>query len=234
QTDAGQALARIAAENGEDKWIRAAVLSGIGNRLSEFLEMFRASPLPDQDAFAAVMQDLGRLFGNAASLQDSQKLFRDVIQDEGELSWRIATALGLIEGFSGRSKMDMSQQSPLAALWGAGMSEEDRRQLSRFIEKTLEAAVNENHNFRLRMNATTLLGYAPYEQVAQPLQELLDARNAPEIQLASVSALARLGDARGGELLTSQKVWTQYTPRVKAAAIQALVSNPVFVQTLFS
>src|SRR5690606_40735333 len=98
----------------------------------------------------------------------------------------------------------------------------------------LEAAVNENHNFRLRMNATTLLGYAPYEQVAQPLQELLDARNAPEIQLASVSALARLGDARGGELLTSQKVWTQYTPRVKAAAIQVLVSIPVFVQTLFS
>src|SRR5690606_3970488 len=93
QTDAGQALARIAAENGEDKWIRAAVLSGIGSRRSEFVEVFRASPLPDQDAFAAVMQDLGRLFGNAASLQDSQKLFRDVIQDEGELSWRIATAL---------------------------------------------------------------------------------------------------------------------------------------------
>lgn len=234
QSDAVQTLARIAAENGEDKWIRAAVLSGIGNRLPEFLDMFRASPSPDQDAFAAVMQDMGRLFGNAASLQDSQKLFRDVIQDEGELSWRIATALGLIEGFSGRSKMDVSQQSPLAALWDVGKSEEDGRQLSAFIEKTTGAALNESHNLRLRMNATTLLGYAPYEQVAQPLQELLDARNAPEIQLASVSAFARLGDARGSELLTSQKVWTQYTPRVKAAAIQALVSNPAFVQTLFS
>lgn len=233
QTDAGQALARIAAENGEDKWIRAAVLSGIGNRLPEFLEMFGTGNSPDQGAFSAVMQDLGRLFGNAASLQDNQKLFKNVIQDEGELNWRIATALGLIEGFSGRSKMDVSK-SPLEALWGAGISEKDQQQLHAFIEKTTEAAMNESHNVRLRMNATTLLGYAPYEQVAQPLRELLDARNAPEIQLASVSALARLGDTRGAELLTSQNVWTQYTPRVKAAAIQALVSNPVFVQTLFS
>jgi putative membrane-bound dehydrogenase-like protein len=231
--DAGQALARVAAENGEDKWIRAAVLSGIGNRLPEFLEMFRSSPSPDQDAFAAVMQDLGRLFGNAASVQDSQKLFRDVVQDEGELSWRMATALGLVEGFSGRSKMAASGQSPLAALLGEGRSEEDQ-QLNSFLEEARAMALNERQHLRSRMNATTLLGYAPYEQVAQALQELLDARNAPEIQLASVSALARLGDARGGELLTSQQVWTQYTPRVKAAAIQALVSNPVFVQTLFA
>jgi len=234
QTDAGQALARVAAESGEDRWIRAAVLSGIGNRLPEFLEMFRASPSPDQDAFPPVMQDLGRLLGNAASLRDSQKLFRDVVQDDGELSWRIATALGLIEGFSGRSNMDVPQKSPLEVLWGAGTSEEAQRQLHAFVEETTEAALNENQNLRSRTNATTLLGYAPYEHVAEPLRELLDAKNAPEIQLASVSALARLGDARGGELLTSQKVWTQYTPRVKAAAIQALVSNPVFVQRLFS
>ena len=234
QPDAGRALARIAAENGQDKWIRAAVLSGIGTRLPEFLEMFRSSPSPDPDAFAAVMQDLGRLFGNAASLKESQKLFRDVVQDEGELSWRVAAALGLVEGFSGRSKIEVAQRSLLAGLLGDSVSENDQQQLSVFIDHTVEMALNESNNLRSRASAATLLAYAPYEQVADALRELLDSRNASELQLASVSALARLGDARGSELLTSQKVWTQYTPRVKAAAIQALVSNPVFVQTLFT
>ena len=231
--DAGQALARIAAENGEDKWIRAAVLSGIANRLPEFLEMFRSSPSRNQDAFAAVMQDLGRLFGNAVSPQDIKKLFTDVIQDEGELSWRTATALGLVEGFSGRSKTVPSKQSPLQTLLG-DTSEEVQGQLNAFVEDTRDMALNESESLRSRMNATTVLGYAPYEQGAEALQELLDARNAPEIQLAALEALARVDDARAGELLTSQKVWSQYTPRVKAAAIQALMSNPDFVQTLFS
>src|SRR5690606_16260245 len=226
--EAGEALARIAAENGDDKWIRAAVLSGVGNRLQEFLEMFRSSPSPDQEAFAAVMQDLGRLFGNAASVDDSRQLFRDVIKDRGDLGWRAATVLGLVEGFSARLKIAAPQQSPLAALLGDGTPEEFQ-ELNAFVEEIREMALNNNHPLRTRMNATTLLGYASFDQVAPALGELLDARNAPEIQLAAVSSLSRLGDSRGGELLASKQVWAQYTPRVKAAAIQAMVSNPVYL-----
>lgn len=231
--EAGEALARIAAENGDDKWIRAAVLSGVGNRLQEFLEMFRSSPSPDQEAFAAVMQDLGRLFGNAASVDDSRQLFRDVTKDRGDLGWRAATVLGLVEGFSARLKIAAPQQSPLAALLGDGTPEEFQ-ELNAFVEEIREMALNNNHPLRTRMNATTLLGYASFDQVAPALGELLDARNAPEIQLAAVSSLSRLGDSRGGELLASKQVWAQYTPRVKAAAIQAMVSNPVYLQTLFA
>lgn len=234
QPETVEALAQIAARDGGDKWTRAAVLSGVGNRLPEFLEMFRSSPSPDKEAFAAVMQDLGRLFGNGASLQDGQLLLGDMVQGDGDYSWRIATALGLVEGISGRSQFVGSDKGYLYALMGKGASNEDQKKLNDFLNKVAEMALDENQNVRTRIVATALLGYDQFDQGSDALRELLDSRNAPEIQLEAVSALARLGDSRSGELLTAQKVWTGYTPRVKSAAIQALVSQPVYVQTLFA
>src|SRR5690606_25608221 len=94
--------------------------------------------------------------------------------------------------------------------------------------------MDDSQNTRTRVVATALLGYDQFEQAGDAIQELLDAKHPPEIQLEAVSALARLGDTRGGQLLTAEKAGTGYTPRVKSAAIQALVSKPVFVEILFS
>lgn len=234
QPETVEALAGIAAKDGGDKWARAAVLSGVGDRLPEFLAKFRAIGSTQQDAFAEVMQDLGRLFGNGASLEESRVLFRDVVEDEGDYEWRVSTALGLVEGISGRSRSEVGDRGDLYALLGGRASQGDHVKLQTFLDKVAELALDEEQNTRARVVATALLGYDQFEHGGAVLQELLDGRHAPEIQLEAVAALARLGDERGGQMLTSEKIWTGYTPRVKSAAIQALVSTPVFVEVLFA
>ena len=60
------ALAAIARRDGADRWVRAAVFSGLRDRGSAFLDALQsaATDVPMATATrAAVMQDLGRLFG---------------------------------------------------------------------------------------------------------------------------------------------------------------------------
>jgi putative heme-binding domain-containing protein len=214
--------------------VRAAVLSGIGQRMPGFLQAFRAQRSADPVAFAAVMQDLGRLFGNGADLADCRVLFKDVISARQQEDWRLATALGLAQGISGRAEMKASRPGLLYALLGHNAPAADRKALRNFIARVAARAAQPGGTTRTRITATALLGYTDFQQSRPVLQQLLDARNPTELQLEAVSALARLGDGRGGALLTQKNTWAGYTPRVRAAVIAALVSKPALVQALFA
>lgn len=228
------ALASIAARDGADKWTRAAVLSGIEGQLSEFLTEFRSQASPDPEAFAEVMQDLGRLFGNGASIEEGRTLFKDMVREDGDYRWRISTTLGLVQGLSGRSGLSVSKKGLLYNLLGEKPSQEDEQALREFLDEVANIAVDESQNTPTRTVATSLLGYDEFAQAEKVIPKLLDPKNPPEVQLEAVAALSRLGDVRGGQILTAEKSWKGYTPRVKAAAIEALVSKSVFVEVLFS
>ena len=227
------ALATIAAQDGDDRWVRAAVLSGVGSRLPEFLADFRAQRAADPEAFAAVMQDLGQLFGNGASLADCRELLRDVIASDGDYRWRIATALGLAEGISLRRERETAQKGPLYTLLSPQASAAGQKMLDQFIAGVAARANDEETKISQRILAARLLGYTNFEQSGAVLQELLDARNPPELQLGAVAALAQQDNAKAGTLLTEESTWTSYTPRVRSAVIAALVSKPTLIGVLF-
>ncbi|WP_215242378.1 PVC-type heme-binding CxxCH protein [Dyadobacter helix] len=230
---ATSALCSIAARDGADRWVRAAVLSGIGNRLPEFLAAFRAQPKPDPVAFSAVMQDLGQLFGNGASFADCRILLKDMIENHGDYGWRISTTLGLAEGVSRRTGLPSSEDGILFSLLGENAQVSEKQQLNKFITEVASRAGNPALGTRSRISATALLGYTPFDKSLKVLQKLMDARNPAELQLETVSALARLGDVRGGVYLTQKNIWSNYTPRVKSAVIAAMVSSPAFINVLF-
>src|SRR5690606_35631105 len=82
-TKSVEALAKIAAQDGEDKWSRNAVLSGITGRLSEFLEALRKQNMGNARAYALIMQGMGRLFGNAASAEACRDLLEETLHQKG-------------------------------------------------------------------------------------------------------------------------------------------------------
>ena len=227
------ALCTIAAKDGADRWVRAAVLSGIGNRLPEFLKTFRARPGVNSEAYSAVMQDLGQLFGSGASLADCQMLLKDIINSPDDLNSRIATTLGLVEGVNRRSEVRNFSGGALLALLGNNPTVADRQLLTKFVRQVSAQVGHTALTTRARITATALLGYTTYEQNGPVLQKLMDTRNPPELQLETVASLARLGDARGADFLTKKAIWSNYTPRIKAAVVAALVSKPVFINVLF-
>ena len=227
------ALAKVAAQDGQNPWSRAGVLSGIGNQLPEFLGEFRKTDPLGNVAFAAMMQDLGELFGNSAQPEDCQVLLEDMVSSDGALEWRVATALGLLKGLEGRGNIqaDNGLIYALASTKSQGIKKQELRD---FIDQVAEMAVEENESIRSRGIATALLGYTQFEISGPTLKELLAAKNPPEIQLEAVRSLARLNDPRSALILLSAEAWSAYTPQIKSAVISAIVARSPTVLQLFS
>ena len=228
-----QALSQVAAKDGDNQWSRAAVLSGIGNQLPEFLERFRKTDPIENGPFAAMMQDLGELFGNAAQAEECQILLEDMVTTEGGLDWRMATTLGLLKGLEGRDQIK-TDKGLFFALAGMNSPGTDKEELTSFIDNVSDVAMEENESLRSRLVATAVLGYTEFEIAGASLKELLAAQNPPEIQLAAVRALARLNDPRSGMILLSDDAWSAYTPQIKSAVISAIVARSPTVLQLFS
>ena len=227
------ALAKIAAQDGANRWARAAVLSGVGTNLPAFLTSFQEQPMTNPEAFASIMQDLGQLFGNGASLAECRGLLRDVIASGGSVDWKMATALGLAAGISLRTEVEITSNGPLYALLGANAPIGEQKALDRLIAGVIHQADDEAVPTAQRAVATRLLGYTNFGQTGDVLQQLLHARNPPELQLAALAALAQQNNERAGALLTEESTWASYTPRVRSAVIAALVSKPKLVGVLF-
>lgn len=230
--DAVTALAKVAAKDGADKWTRAMVLSGIGHRMPEFLDAFRKQSNPNGEAFELVMKDLGQLFGNAGRITDCRVLLQDVISTRDNYGWRIATALGLAEGVSGRTDLPLSRKGVLFALQGKQASAGEQQKLEAFLNEVSALAADEKMDNALRLLATELLGYSDFERSRSVLRGLLDARHPAELQIKAIAALARQGKVDGVALLTDKSTWSAYTPRVRSAAISALISKPDFIHVM--
>lgn len=229
-----QALAKVAARDGADKWFRAAVLSGIENRMPEFLAAFRSQQNAGPIAFASVMKDLGRLFGNGASAEACRVLLQEVLRSSGDPEWRMATMLGLAEGVSGRSnEFGTSPKGLLYAIQGNSASVSDISALDNFLNKVLEIAANPAEMTRQRISATALLGYTDFGRSYSTLQKMMIPSSPPELLLEAISAFQRLDDPRGAAILLEKKAWSAYTPRIKSAVVAALVSKPSFINELF-
>lgn len=229
-----QALAKVAARDGADKWFRAAVLSGIEKRMPEFLAAFRDQKNTEPVAFASVMKELGRLFGNGGSAEDGRILLKEVLASNGDSEWRIATILGLAEGISGRAKeFGVSPKGLLYAILGNNASGSDISALDNFVNRALDIAGNQTEKTRLRISATALLGYTDFGRSHSALQKMMVPSTPPELLLEAISAFTRLDDPRGAAVLLEKKTWSAYTPRIKSAVVAAVVSKPTFINELF-
>jgi hypothetical protein len=229
-----EALARVAARDGADKWFRAAVLSGIGKRMPEFLTAFRAQQQAEPIAFASVMKDLGRLFGSGASTEDCRVLLQEVLASNGDPEWRISTILGLAEGVSGRAKeFGISPKGLLYAIQGNSSPASETKALDNFVSKVLEIAANPDRKNKTKNICIALLAYTDFEKSQPVLQKFIIPNTAPELTLEAITAFSRLDDPRGAAILLEKKAWSAYTPRIKSAVVAAVVSKPSFINELF-
>jgi putative membrane-bound dehydrogenase-like protein len=228
------ALARVAAKDGSDKWFRAAVLSGIGKRMPEFLSAFRAQQQAEPIAFASVMKDLGRLFGSGASTEACRELLREVLASNADPEWRISTILGLAEGVSGRAKeFGISPKGLLYAIQGNTSPASEIKALDNFVNRVLEIAANPAEKTRQRASAIALLAYTDFEKSQPVLQKFMIPNTVPELSLEAITAFSRLDNPRGAAILLEKIAWSAYTPRIKSAVVAAVVSKPLYINELF-
>ena len=233
------ALAAIAVRDGEDRWARAAVLSGIGSRLEEFTRALERTRALNPAGYALVMEDLARIYGGGASLESCQRFITQMLADDRELTWCLPAVLGLIEGTRGRA--DFKQGGPAALFAGASTgpsanSGDVFQQLARMagFPRLAKLAGDDRLPVRQRVSAVTLLGYGSFDDAGGVLGELLDPRRDAALQLQAVRALERMGATRGAELLVRTDHWTKYTPKIRTAVVAALCSKPAMIEVLFN
>lgn len=225
------ALASIAIADGEDRWTRAAVLSGIAGRMDAFLAAVQAERGKNPKAFAAVMEHLGRVFGGGASPETCRSFLQQMLDGEGDIGWRVASVLGLVEGYRGRGGAKGAAADPFGALLGGAGRKEPAVQA--FLRSAAERSLSDQAPTRERTSAVSLLGYAEYDAMSGTFARLLDAKQPPELQVQTVRAIERIGDARGGALLIAKENWTRYTPRVREAVLTTLTARPALILVLF-
>ncbi|MBP8256938.1 MAG: hypothetical protein KAX37_06395, partial [Opitutaceae bacterium] len=230
---ATKALAGVALRDGADRWARAAVLSGIGNRMESFLAELEGARHPDAAAYAAVMKDLGRMFGAGAPLDACRSFLAGCLRESGRINEWMPPVLGLGEGIRSRPGfVGNHDDGVLVALLGDDAK--TKRALSGFFSEAALLASTEKAPLSERLNAAALIGYSSFDKAGTILGGLLDARNPRELQLQAVRALENFADTRAGELLIQSANWEHYTPQLREAVIASLVSRRAMIPVLYS
>jgi putative membrane-bound dehydrogenase-like protein len=215
------ALAEIVVRAGEDRWARAAALSGVSGRLETFYTGVQRRAAAYPVGALAVQQEVGRLFGAGGSAEACRRFLADTLEGGGDFNRRALAVLGVVEGWRTRSG---AGAAPWLAL-GDG--------LRTLAERAAVIARDGAAGAAERVAAVTLVGAVGEATSGEVLRELLDARQPVELQLAVVRVLERRGDAASGALLTDAKNWPRYSPQVRAAALAALTAKLPLLGGLF-
>lgn len=223
------ALAAIARRDGADRWIRAAVLAGVGTQASSFFDVFRQERPGAVDAHGAVLEDLARLFGSSASESECLALLQYVsAPSDGPPTWRLSALSGLATGLRAR------EGGGLQALVSVDSTaaRTAARQLAVLIEQAAALADDSRVPLATRVAAIAVLGHAGGAVARSGLVRRLDPLEPHEVQAAAVRALADARDREAAAVLVAPGRWDNWPPRVRSLVLTTLLGDDRLVPVL--
>jgi HEAT repeat protein len=231
------ALATLARRDGAQPWMRAAILSSVRERTNEFLRAFVASPPSSEAVRAAVMQDLGQLFGAGQTPERCLDLIFQIAEPNAEFGWQPAAVSGIAQGLRVRG-LGKENRSALMTLI-AGDSPEARSAKGRMplvLSRSSAMALDDSAPVNQRLAAIALLGHTDYATAGITLQSLLAPKQSSEVQIAAVRALSQLPERAAAASLVEPRRWQAFTPQVREAVLSVLIADeqhtPVLLDAL--
>ncbi len=207
-----EALAAIAANNPENRWIRAAILSSLRGRSSAFLAVLAARAGFFEQAPGRVwLDELAALVGAENQPAEIEALLDGFASPEADPGRVRAVILGLGRGLQ-RSGGSLRRwlQGPGAARFAPSF---DRAAVAAAAEGPVKS----------RVESIRLLGLGPVDRALDVLTPLLDARQPGEVQLATLQTLAPLPDRRVAARVIEQ--WKALSPAVRREAVEVLFAR---------
>ncbi len=226
-----EAMAYLAAKDGEDPWVRAGLLSGVGERMVPFLEALTTEKPQNKKAYALVMKDLGKLFGNGPHMADCQRMALMVIDGRQTTAMGYATLLGLAEGLSTK-KRAVPSGNVLESLLTPNINSSRNLIGEETLASIFENASRTDKNLDRRIQSIYLLGYTHDSRSLNALKNALNSENPTIVQEAAIEAISRQGRKSAAQLLTVADVWAAFTPTLRSAALKVLNAQPSYVAVL--
>jgi putative membrane-bound dehydrogenase-like protein len=222
------ALARIAARDGWDRWLRAAVFSSLAGRERDFLIALGHLPRAESLLPRELLTELGRLLGASQPRETWPEHLRLIIARRGGFAPEEQASLltGLAE--AARGKLAARGSAPVvSALTEPG---NERSELAAAIRELIAVmtriAEDRAQPIDRRLRAIGLLAFAGFDQAGEVLLRLIDLREPSGLEAAAVRALGAQRDERvAGELLAAGRFAT-YSPSLRDEVLSALSGQP--------
>jgi len=220
------ALATIARRDGAQPWVRAAVFSSVRDRSNEFLRAFVATPASSSSVRAAVMQDLGQLFGAGQSPERCLDLILEIGEPGADAGWQAAALSGIAQGLRARGLGGAGRSALMTLLSSeAPKARAARDRVHAILARAAAIAQDEDATTDLRVASIALLGHTDHAVAGNTLERLLAPRNVSEVQIAAVGALMQLPEREAAATLLEPRRWIAYTPQVREAVLSGLMAE---------
>ena len=214
-----QALARLAKMDGDDQWVRLALLSSLkdtgGVVFSELLADHEFTASEHGPVFlVALAEQIG------AANRDSQvaavlQSLQQVTTLERKLAQRI------VAGLVTRLK-DPKRRRELSATGGKAAEI-----LAELISQAKVVAVDDAQRLQRRVEAVRSLRLAPFSDTRELLEQCFDLQQPARIQAAVIETLGSYSEPAVAVVLLGR--WQTLSPGLRAAAAEALLSRPSWI-----
>ncbi len=226
-------LAAMARRDGADRWLRAAVVSGLVHRAPEFLAAFVAAPAPPATR-RAVIQDLAPVYGAEETIERSRAVVTLIAQTGEPLDWQRASLDGLVDGLRSR-KLTAASPSPLLSILSGDTAEarEARARVEALLAQAALIAVRADAPVEDREAAIGLVAMGGWDRSAALVLGVIDPREPVAVQQAAVRAVGEFPQAKGAvDRLLEPARWRRYTPQVRETVLSILLSRDDSVRLL--
>jgi putative membrane-bound dehydrogenase-like protein len=204
---ATQALVSAATRESEDKWMRNAVLSGIGGREGAFLQALLVELPRDAKAGAGLAEVFGYLGGSLTKPADLE------VASGAPESVRLALLNGYLS-IAGRKATGLPAS------------------FQTLLESSPSVATDKSKSIEERSVAVKLMGRLPWERSGEALLKLALDESSPElanVALKSVAAYPKSEVSAG--LLAG---WPRYTPARRDAVLGTLLGVPFHLKAVLA
>jgi putative heme-binding domain-containing protein len=224
------ALARIAARDGHDRWLRAAVLSSLAGREGRFLAALRGLAGGTTALAPELLAEFGRMLPLSAPREEWPDLVRLIVGRDGPAGFPPAEQAALLTGLAGsaRGKLVSAAGGDILTALAAGDAG-----LAASIREVVNAmaslATEPSAGIERRRAAVGLLGLAGFDRSGEVLLTLLEPSQPAPLQAAAVRALGTQRDPRVASALLASGRFAAYTPSVRDEALSALLAQSALV-----
>jgi putative membrane-bound dehydrogenase-like protein len=219
------ALASMARRDGAQAWFRAAILSSVRDRSNDFLRAFVASPPSSDTVRAAVMQDLGQIFGAGETPERCLDLIFQIAEPDAGFGWQPAALSGIAQGLRARGLGLANRSAFMTLLYSdSPQARAARQRVETVLSRASALALDETAAADLRLAAIGLMGHTDYSSAGKTLESLLAPQHPSEMQIAAVRALSQL-PGNAVDSLVEPRRWLAYTPQLREAVLSVLVTG---------
>lgn len=242
------ALAKIALRDGEDKWVRSAVLSSVREEaLPLLLQVANGLGQREKSAgYETLVRELAK--SAAASRGSSTAELLHPLAEKTYPDWvRVAALRGAADGLEiakaskepspdaenalERLLIDSSPQiRAIAREVALAALPSDSRVIRKITAEALASARNASLPQRDRVDAVEALGAASFSEIKSLAERLLSGLEPESLQLAALGMLTQQRDPAAADLLVSN--WRTLNPNIKVAAVDAAFARPEWLSRL--